>query len=305
VAAVAAFRLLEGDRGIGLRAGADAPGAALVTAALMVGVYTIVETSELGWTSARTLGFGALAVLLMAGFLVRQATAANPLLPFKVFRSRGVLGANLVQVLLMPGMMGMFFLGALYLQRVLGYDPLQIGLAFLPAAATIGALSFRFSAQLNVRFGARAMLLAGLGLVVAGLALFVRMPVGASYLVDVLPPMLLVGVGMGLAFPALMTLGMSGATPSDAGLVSGVMSTTQQVGGSLGLAMLATLASSRAGSLLAGGQGAAAALTGGSDEAFLIGAVLAAAAVVVAATVLRSGRASQPESAADLADQAA
>ena len=305
VAAVAASRLLEGDRGIGVRAGADAPGAALVTAALMVGVYTIVETSELGWTSTRTLGFGALAVLLMAGFLVRQATAANPLLPFQVFRSRGVLGANLVQVLLMPGMMGMFFLGALYLQRVLGYDPLQIGLAFLPAAATIGALSFRFSAQLNVRFGARAMLLAGLGLVVAGLALFARMPVGASYLVDVLPAMLLVGVGMGLVFPALMTLGMSGATPSDAGLVSGVMSTTQQVGGSLGLAVLATLASSRAGSLLAGGQSPAAALTGGSDAAFLIGAVLAAAAVAVAATVLRGGRASQPESAADLADQAA
>jgi EmrB/QacA subfamily drug resistance transporter len=305
VAAVAAFRLLEGDRGIGLGAGADAPGAALVTAALMVGVYTIVQTSELGWTSARTLGFGAVAVLLMGGFLVRQATAANPLLPFHVFRSRGVLGANLVQVLLMPGMMGMFFLGALYLQRVLGYDPLQIGLAFLPAAAAIGALSFRFSAQLNVRFGARAMLLAGLGLVVAGLALFARMPVGASYLVDVLPPMLLVGVGMGLAFPALMTLGMSGATPSDAGLVSGVMSTTQQVGGSLGLAVLATLASSRAGSVLAGGQGPAAALTGGSDEAFLIGAVLAAAAVAVAATVLRSARASEPGSAADLADEAA
>src|SRR5205085_10930285 len=143
---------------------------------LMLGVYTIVEAKDYGWDSARTLGFGAVAVALLAGFLIRQARAANPLLPLGLFRSRNVSGANLVQVLMVAGMFGMFFLGALYLQRVLGYDPMQIGLAFLPVAVAIGAISFRYSAQLNIRFGARNVLLAGLALVVAGLALFARAP---------------------------------------------------------------------------------------------------------------------------------
>ena len=286
-AGLLARRLLESDRGIGLRAGADVAGAVLVTAALMLGVYTIVEARDYGWSSTHTLGLGAVAVLLLAGFVVRQATAANPLLPLQLFRSRSVLGANLVQVLMVAGMFGMFFLGALYLQRVLGYDPLQIGLAFLPVAIAIGALSFHFSARLNLRFGARTVLLAGLGLMLAGLALFVRVPVQASYPVDILPSMVLLGVGGGLCFPAVMSLGMSAATPSDSGLISGLINTTAQVGGSLGLAVLATLATSRSDKLLASGQSLPAALTGGYHLAFGIGALLVAAAIVVAAAVLR------------------
>jgi EmrB/QacA subfamily drug resistance transporter len=304
VTAALAWRLIEADRGIGFRQGADAVGAALITAALMLGVYTIVEARDYGWGSARTLGLGAVAAVLLAGFFVRQAVASNPLLPLGLFRSRSVSGANVVQVLMVAGMFGMFFLGALYLQRVLGYDPMQIGLAFLPVAVAIGGLSFRLSAHLNTRLGPRAVLLAGLTLMMAGLALFARAPVDARYLVDVLPPMALLGIGGGLSFPAVMTLGMSGATPSDSGLLSGLVNTTAQVGGSLGLAVLASLATSRTDHLLADGQNAASALTGGYHLAFGIGAALVGAAVLVAATVLRSETAAEPETEAQASEAA-
>jgi EmrB/QacA subfamily drug resistance transporter len=297
VALVLALRLVEPDPGIGLRQGADVVGAILVTSALMLGVYTIVEARDYGWTSVHMLGLGALAAALLAGFLVRQARAASPLLPLGLFRSRNVSGANLVQALMVAGMFGLFFLGALYLQRVLGYDPLRIGLAFLPVAVTIGALSFRLAAELTTRFGARNMLLAGLALILAGLLLFTRAPVDASYVRDVLPSMLLMGVGAGLCFPALLTLGMSGATAQDSGLVSGLINTTAQVGGSLGLAVLATLATSRTDHLLAEGQSTASALTGGYQLAFGTGAGLVAVAILVAATVLRSGAEARGETA--------
>jgi EmrB/QacA subfamily drug resistance transporter len=287
-ALVLAARLIESDRGIGLRAGADVAGAVLVTSALMLGVFTIVEAQDLGGP-ALPLALGVLAVLLLVAFIVRQARAATPLLPLDLFRSRSVSGANLVQVLMVAGMFGMFFLGALYLQRVLGYDPLQIGLGFLPVAAIIGALSFRFSAALNTRYGARRMLLVGLTLTAAGLALFARAPADAGYAVDVLPSMVLIGLGGGLSFPAVMTLGMSGATSDDAGLVSGLVNTTAQIGGSLGLAVLATVATLRTDHLLGAGQDAPAALTGGYHVAFATAAGLVVAAIVVAATVLRSG----------------
>jgi MFS family permease len=184
-------------------------------------------------------------------------------------------------------MFAMFFLGALYLQIVLRYDPLQIGLAFLPVAVAMGALSFRVSAALNLRFGARAVLLAGLALIVVGLALFARAPMHASYAIDVLPSMVLLGVGGGLAFPAVMTLGMADATPSDSGLVSGLLNTTSQVGGALGLAVLATAATLQTHALRADGQAPLAALLGGYRLTFAIGAGLVAAALVVAAVVLR------------------
>jgi EmrB/QacA subfamily drug resistance transporter len=298
VALVLALRLVEPDPGIGLREGADVVGAVLVTSALMLGVYTIVEARDFGWTSVHTLGLGAVAAALLAAFLVRQARTASPLLPLGLFRSRNVSGANLVQALMVAGMFGLFFLGALYLQRVVGYDPLRIGLAFLPVAVTIGALSFRLAAELITRFGARNTLLTGLTLILAGLVLFTRAPIDASYVRDVLPSMLLMGVGAGLCFPALLTLGMSGATPRDSGLVSGLINTTAQVGGSLGLAVLATLATSRTDQLLAAGQSTASALTGGYQLAFGTGAGLVAAAVLVAATVLRSGPPATVETAA-------
>jgi MFS family permease len=186
------------------------------------------------------------------------------------------------------GMFAMFFLGALYLQRVRGYDPLEVGLAFLPTTLAIGVLSLGFSERLNMRFGAKATLIPALGFSAVGLLLFARVPVDSSYLPDVLPAMLLLGVGAGLAFPALMTLAMSGATPSDAGLASGLVNTTLQVGGALGLAVLATVASDHTKGLQRGGDSLASALTGGYQLAFAIGAALAVAAVGVATFGLRS-----------------
>jgi EmrB/QacA subfamily drug resistance transporter len=287
VAAVLAVRLVESDRGIGLGAGADIAGAVLVTAALMLGVYTIVEAADHGWASAHTLGFGAAALVLLTGFVARQATAANPLMPLRVFRSRNVSAANLVQALAVAGLFGMFFLGSLYLQRVLGYDPVRIGLAFLPVALVIGTLSVDVTARLTTRFGARAVLLPGLGLIVVGLVLLTRAPVHAGYLVDILPAMLLVGAGAGLTIPALMTLAMADATPEDAGLASGLVNTTQQVGGALGLAVLATLATGRSTHLLGDGAAADVALTRGYHLAFGVGAASVVAAVLLAAALLR------------------
>jgi EmrB/QacA subfamily drug resistance transporter len=288
VAAALAVRLLEGDRGLGLRAGADVAGAVFVTAALMLGVYTIVGAGDHGWGSARTLGLGALALGLLVAFVVRQASAANPLMPLRMFRSRNVSGANVIQMLMVSGMFGMFFLAVLYLQRVLGYDAVQTGAAFLPVSVGIGVLSLVFSPRLIMRFGGRAVLLPGLTLVAAGLALLTRVPLDGEYLIDVLPPMVLIGVGAGLSFPAVVTLAMSGATESDSGLASGLVNTTQQIGGALGLAVLATLATSHTEALRADGESAAAALTGGYQLAFAIAAGLVAVAVLLAATVLRN-----------------
>ncbi len=291
--AVLATRLLDKDKdkGIGLGRGADVPGALLITAGLMLTVYTIVKpAAEQGWGAGRTLAFGAVSLGLLAAFVAREATARNPLIPLRIFRSRNVSGANLIQALTVAGMFGTFFLGALYLQRVLGYDALETGLAFMPTTIVMGTLSLRYSERLAMRFGARATLLPGLVLIAAGLALFTRAPVDGSYLTDVLPTMILMGTGVGVAFPALMTLSMSGVTPSEAGLASGLVNTTVQVGGALGLAVLATLAATRTGGLLAHGDSAAAALTGGSRLAFLIGAGLIVAAVAVALTVLQPDR---------------
>ena len=198
-ASVLAHRWLESEPGIGLAHGADALGATLVTSALMLGVYTIVgEAADNGWTSSRTLVFGAIALLLLVGFVVREATHPRPLLPLRVFKSRDVSGANLVQALMVAGMFGLFFLGSLYMQRVLRYDALQIGLAFLPVALAVGTLSVDISPRLCNRFGARPVLLWGLTFTLAGLALFARAPLDADYVRDILPEMVLLGVGGGL-----------------------------------------------------------------------------------------------------------
>ena len=282
-----AIRLLAADVGVDTRRGADVAGAVLVTSGLMLGVYTIVGAADHGWASVHTLGLGGLSVLLLAAFVTRQATATKPLLPLRIFRSRHVSGANAVQALMVAGLFGMFFLGSLYLQRVLGYDPVGIGLAFLPVAAAIGALSLGVSPRLITRFGARAVLLPGLILILGGLVLFTRAPVDGSFVAHVLPSVLLLGLGAGLALPALMTAGMSGATPADSGLASGLINTTQQVGGALGLAVLATLATSRTDNLLAEGSSEAAALTAGYHLAFGAGAGLLVVAIVVAAVALR------------------
>ena len=293
--ALAALRLVDGREGIGLGKGADIPGAVLLTGGLMLGVYTILEVEQQGWGSTQTLGLGGVAIALIAAFLIRQAKAANPLMPLRLFRSRNVSGANLVQALLVVGMFGMFFLGALYMQRVLGYDALEVGLAYLPTTLVMGTMSFRFSAQLNMRYGPKATLIPSMVAIGAGLLLFARTPVDATYVVDLLPPTVLIGLGAGLAFPSLMTLAMSGATPQDSGLASGLVNTSVQVGGAIGLAVLATLASERSDSALAQGESAASALNSGYHLAYLVGAALIGVALVVALRVFRE----EPEAATE------
>jgi EmrB/QacA subfamily drug resistance transporter len=293
--AFGALRLVEGRAGIGLKEGADIPGAALITSSLMLGVYTILGISEHGWGSTQTLVLGAISIALGAAFVTRQARIANPLMPLRLFRSRNVAGANAIQALLVAGMFGMFFLGALYLQRVLGYDALQVGFAFLPATIVMGTLSLGFSERLIMRFGPRTTLIPGVAAVGVGLLLFARTPVDGTFVTDLLPPMLLIGLGVGTAFPALMTLAMSGATPSDSGLASGLVNTSMQVGGAIGLAVLATLATERTDSLLSGGTSHAAALNSGYHVAYLVGAGLVAIALAVAVVVLREQPMPAPE----------
>ena len=209
-------------------------------------------------------------------------------MPLRLFRSRNVAGANLVQALLVVGMFGMFFLGALYMQQILGYDALQVGLAYLPMTAVMGAMSFRFTGQLNLRFGPFATLVPAMVFIVAGLLLLARTPVDATYAIDLLPAMILIGLGAGLGFPSLMTLAMSGATASDSGLASGLVNTSVQVGGAIGLAVLATFATERTEGLLADGESAASALNSGYHLAYLIGAGLVIVAIAIAVSVLRS-----------------
>ena len=300
--ALLAVRLVGERPGIGLKAGADVPGAVLITAGVMLGVYTILEAGEQGWGSTQTLALGAVAIALVTAFVLRQARIANPIMPLRLFHSRNVVGANVVMALMVVGFFGMFFLGALYLQDILGYDPLHVGLAFLPSCLVMGTLSLRYAEQLIMGIGARNTLLAGLVFALAGLLLFTQAPVDGNWVTHVMPVMVLLGLGAGLSFPALMTLAMSGATQSDAGLASGLVNTTVQVGGAIGLAVLATLASERTDSLEAAGQTHDAALNAGFHLAYLIGAGLLGVAIVVTLTVVRAtGKPGQADGA-DAAD---
>jgi len=269
-----AGRLLPRGAGTGLGQGADYLGAALVTAGLSLGIFAIVRTAEPDAGAGQTVGAGAVAVALLAAFVVRQARAAHPLLALRIFRSRLVSAANLVTVLLVAAGFGFQFLTAIYLQRVLGYNSLSTGLAFLPTPVVIGAVSLLLSARLTARFGGRTVLRAGLVLVAAGLALLGRAPLVAGYLVDVAPALALVGVGMGLAIPTVIMLAMSGADPDQAGLASGLNNTAQQLGGAIGTAMLATLAAARAAGSLARGAPAAAAVRDGYSLGMLAAAGL-------------------------------
>jgi len=302
--ALLASRLIARDQGLGLKAGADTPGALLITTSLMLGVYTIVKpAAEQGWSDPQTLGLGAVSLALLIAFVVREAKAANPIMPLRIFRSRNVSGANLVEAFLVAGMFGTFFLGSLYMQEVLGYDPLQIGFAFLPATLIMATLSVRYAEPLIMRFGARRSLITGMVLVAASLALFTRAGVGGTYVENVLPVMILLGFGIGICFPALMSLAMSGATPADAGLASGLVNTSAQVGGAIGLAVLATLSTTRSENLIADGVAKASALSDGYQLAFWVGAGLVVVALGVALTVLQPEDKAQEQAAQEQAEE--
>jgi EmrB/QacA subfamily drug resistance transporter len=267
----------------------DVAGAVLVTGALMLAVYAIVNGNGVGWTSARTVGLLAGAAALLAAFVAVEARVDSPLVPLGLFRLRNVATSNVVGVLWSGGMFAWFFLSALYLQLVLGYSPLQVGLAFLPANLIMGAFSLGLSARIVMRFGIKRPLGLGMALIALGLLLFARAPVDGGFPADVLPAMLVLALGVGLAFNPVLLAAMSDVEPGEAGLASGVVNTSFMMGGALGLAVLASLAASRTTSLLDSGVGKTAALVGGYHAAFVAGAAFAAAAGVVATVFLREG----------------
>ena len=297
VTGILAVRLIKDDVGLGLGKGADVPGAILVTAALMLGVLTIIRTSDVGWFSIETLIGAVATALVFAGFVVREHRTSDPLLPLRIFRSRAVTGANLIMVLVVAGFFGTFFIGSLYLERVLRFDALAIGLGFLPISVSIGVMSFVFSVPLITRFGQRAVLRGGLVLLLGGMLWLARLPADATYLVDVGPGLLLIGIGAGLTFPSTVGLAMSGATNADAGLASGLVNTTRMVGGSLGLAVMASLLTTRVGTLTTAGADLGTAVTGGAQLAMSFSAVLIVAALVVSVTVLRQSTVTQVQPA--------
>jgi EmrB/QacA subfamily drug resistance transporter len=283
---VLSLALLPSDRPAAATGRLDVAGAVTVTASLMLAVYAIVNGNDAGWTSAQTLGLLAGAAALLAAFLVIEARVSAPLMPLGLFRLRNVATANVVGVLMAGAMFAWFFLSALYLQRILEYSPLEVGLAFLPATLIMGAFSLGLSAKLVMRFGIRTPLIVGMGLFAAGIALFARAPVDGSYVVDVLPSMILLGFGGGMSFNPLLLAAMSDVAPTESGLASGVVNTAFMMGGALGLAILASVAASRTDTLLAAGEAAKDALNGGYHAAFLAGALFAVAGGLIG-TLLR------------------
>ncbi len=285
---VFSLRLLPGAHTAPESRRVDVAGAVTVTAALMLAAYAIVNGNQKGWTSAQTLGLLGAAVALLAAFLVIESRVSAPLMPLRIFKLRNVATANVVGVLWAAAMFAWFFISALYLQLVLGYTPLKVGLAFLPANLIMGAFSLGLSAKLVMRFGIRPPMATGLLLAAAGLVLFARAPVGGTYPVDVLPSMILLGFGAGMAFNPLLLAAMSDVEPRESGLASGIVNTAFMMGGALGLAVLASLAASRTSTLLASGHSQLSALNGGYHAALLSGAVFAAAAATIGATFLRA-----------------
>jgi EmrB/QacA subfamily drug resistance transporter len=281
-------RLLPPAPGTAASGRLDVAGAVTVTASLMVAVYAIVNGNQEGWTSTQTLGLLALSVVLLGAFITIEARVRAPLMPLRLFRQRNIATANTVGVLWAAAMFAWFFLSALYLQLVLGYSPLQVGLAFLPATVIMGGFSLGLSAKLVMRFGIRPPLAIGLSVAAVGLLLFVRAPVDGSYWPDVLPSMILLGIGAGMAFNPVLLAAMNDVEPSESGLASGLVNTSFMMGGALGLAVLASLAASRTDSLRDSGKAALDALTGGYHLAFLVGAIFALLAAALGTALLRA-----------------
>ena len=285
---LASLRIIPGDRNLAGETRLDVAGAITVTAALMIAVYGIVNGNADGWTSATTLLRLGVAALLFAIFLMIELRVSAPLMPLGMFRLRNLSVSSIVGILWAGAMFAWFFLSALYLQLVLGYSPLQVGLAFLPGNLIMMALSIGVSAQLVMRYGVRIPLAAGLSLAALGLLWFARAPVDGTFVVDVLPGMILLGFGAGIAFNPVLMAAMSDVQPTEAGLASGIVNTAFMMGGALGLAVLASLAASRTETLTAEGESELAALTGGYNAAFLVGALFAVGGAVIGAVFLRT-----------------
>jgi MFS family permease len=283
------LRLVPASRSAAVGGRLDVAGAVTVTAALMLAVYAVVKGNDVGWTAARTLGMLGLSAALFVAFVVLESRVSAPLVPLRLFKLRNVATANVAGVFWAAAMFAAFFVSALYLQLVLGYSPLQVGLVFLPSNVIMAVFSLGLSAKLVMRYGIKLPLSTGLLLAAAGLALLARAPVEGDVLLDVLPGMLLIGIGAGMAFNPVLLAAMSDVAPEESGLASGVVNTSFMMGGALGLAVLASLAASRTESLESSGSDAVAALNGGYHLALLGGALFAAVAAGVAAVFLRTG----------------
>jgi EmrB/QacA subfamily drug resistance transporter len=291
---VLCLTLLPSERVPGAGGRLDFAGAATVTGSLMLAVYAIVNGNQEGWTSAQTLGLLGAAVALLAVFLAIEARVSAPLMPLGLYRLRNVSTANVLAVLMAGAMFGWFFLSALYLQLVLGYSPLEVGLGFLPATVVWGISSIALSDRLVMRFGFKVPLVTGLLFFVVGLSLFARAPTDGNFALDVLPGMLLLGIAGGITFNPILLAAMGDVAPTEAGLASGIVNTAFMMGGALGLAVLASAADSRTSSLEASGHARLDALNGGYHVAFLIGAAFAIVAAVLGAAILRSSGSAMP-----------
>jgi EmrB/QacA subfamily drug resistance transporter len=282
--------LIEESEGLGLNHGVDVVGSLLVSAAMVVGIYTIVTAAEMGWTSVHTLGFGAAAVALLAAFFVVESRIANPILPLRILRLRSLTGASAARGLVATGMFTTFFLGALYLQHIKGYSAFNTGLAFLPSTLTLALLSLGISARLMRSFGPRALLIPGMATITVALLLMAATDQNTAYFPGIFGAYLLFGIGAGMTFMPLTTIMMADIPATDAGVASGVGNVTMQVGGAFGLAALGTISSDHTHALLAQGQSVAAALTAGYQLGFGIAAACVAAGLLIAVVVLRTPR---------------
>jgi EmrB/QacA subfamily drug resistance transporter len=280
------FRFVPATRAHSTGTRLDIAGAVTVTSSLMLAVYAIVNGNEAGWTSAQTVGLLGAAIALMAAFFVIESRVSDPLMPLDLFRRRNLATANVMGVLWAAAMFAWFFLSALYLQVVLRYDPLQVGLAFLPGNLVMAVFSVGISAKLVMRYGLKAPLGTGLALAGLGLALLVRAPIDGTYL-DVLPSMLLLGVGAGIAFNPMIIIAMTDVEPERSGLASGLVNTSFMMGGALGLAVLASIAAATTTNAIAAGATQIAALADGYHAAFAIGAAFALTAAALGLKVLR------------------
>ena len=267
----------------------DVSGAITVTVGMLLAVYAVINGNSAGWGSVQTLGLLGAAVVLLAAFLAIESRVAHPLMPLSMFRLRNVSTANVIGVLWAAAMFAWFFLSALYLQQVLGYDPLQVGLAFLPANLIMAAFSLGLSAKVVLRFGIKLPIAVGLLLAAFGLALFARAPVDGNFVVDVLPGMLLLGLGAGMAFNPVLLAAMSDVSPSESGVASGLVNTSFMMGGALGLAVLASLAAAQTNQALAAHADKLVAINSGYHAAFFVGAIFAVLAAALGAVFIRAG----------------
>jgi MFS family permease len=296
IAFVLGSMLIKENEGLGLSGGVDVAGSILITLATMFGAFAIVKSTDYGLFSARTLGVGGAGLVLLGAFLWLESRVQNPIMPLRILRLRLLMGTSVVRGLLITGMFSAFFLGSLYLERVLGYDAIHTGLAFLPLTFCIAVMSLGVAARAVERFGALSVLTTGLGGIIAGLVLLSTAGVQASYFPGLFLAFLLLGLGAGASFLPLLTLGMADAPRRDAGLASGIINVSVQLFGAIGLAALGTVATDHAKSLTSAGHSAASALTGGYHLAYIVAAVCVAGGILVALFVLRTpgGTVTQP-----------